>query len=176
MNAKRIIVCSLMAAALCLTLTACMNNGPAQPQSTVRTGFLPEATNGAVGAGTPNNLNGPTEEPAVFDWVSGAGQIEGNVNRLSEIEDSRVVVEGDTALVGVKFSNAYQGNMTERIRDMVAAEVKKADPGIRTVAVTAEEKDVGTVWELSNQMTGGGPMESLGARIDEIVRNVTTMR
>ena len=33
MNAKKIIVCSLVAAALCLTLTACMNNGPAQPQS-----------------------------------------------------------------------------------------------------------------------------------------------
>lgn len=176
MKAKKILICSLIAAALCLTLTACMNNGTTQPQSTVQTGFLPEVTNSAAGAGTPNNLNGPTEEPAVFDWVSGAGQIEGNVNRISEIEDSRVVVEGDTALVGVKFANAYQGQMTERIREMVAAEVRKADPKIQTVAVTAEEKDVGTVWELSDQMMGGKPMETLGAKIDEIVRNVTTMR
>ena len=108
--------------------------------------------------------------------MTGAGQIEANVSRLSEISDCRVVVTGTTALVGVKFASAYQGEVTERIREMVAAEVMKADPAIQTVAVTAENDDVTKVYELSDKVRGGAPADTLGDQINEIVRNATTLR
>ena len=87
-----------------------------------------------------------------------------------------MVVTGTTALVGVKFNQAYQGQMTERIREMVAAEVMAADPQITTVAVTADEEDVSAVYDISERTLAGREMDTLKEDINEIVRNATTLR
>ena len=157
----------VLAVVMCLSLTACMNGG--KTRATTRTNFVPEVTSTPA---APQN----TQQPAVFDWTTGAEQIEANVNKISEIADSRVVVNGTTALVGVRFAQAYQGEVTERIREMVAAEVMKADQNIKTVAVTAEEDDVEDIYEIANQIRTGNPVEKLAVKIEEIVRNATTLR
>ena len=83
---------------------------------------------------------------------------------------------GDTALVGVKFDNVYKGRLTERIRQMVAAEVLRADPSIQTVAVTSDEGDVARVYQLSDQIRAGRTASELSQEINAIVRNATTLR
>ena len=111
-----------------------------------------------------------------FDWANGAADIEKAIARISEVADARVVVTNSTALVGVKFDNAYKGEITERIREMVAAEVLRADPNIQTVAVTASEDDVNKVYDLSEQIRSGRTADELSAEINAIVRNATTLR
>lgn len=111
-----------------------------------------------------------------FDWANGAADIEKAIARISEIADARVVVTNTTALVGVQFDNAYKGELTERIREMVAAEVLKADPAIQTVAVTSAEGDVKKVYDLSEQIRSGRTADELSADINAIVRNATTLR
>jgi len=172
---KRFLVLT-MALAACVTLTACMSNGNdnVRPKATTQTNYLPEDAGSPTATAAPNLQS--TQAPVAFDWITGSGQIEANVNRISEIADSRVVVTGTTALVGVKFAEAYQGEVTERIREMVAAEVMKADPSIQTVAVTAEDDDVEDVFEISDELRAGKPAEELGTKIEEIVRNATTLR
>lgn len=184
---RRFLVLTLALAA-CVTLTACMSNGgdADRPKVTTRTDFMPENTAEPMTTDAPGmqdttgmqNGTGAqsTQAPVAFDWITGSGQIEGNVNRISEIADSRVVVTGSTALVGVRFSEAYRGEVTERIREMVAAEVMKADPSIQTVAVTAEDDDVEDIYEISDELRAGKPADSVGAEIEEIVRNATTLR
>ena len=86
------------------------------------------------------------------------------------------MVTGNTALVGVKFTSAYQGDVTERIREMVASEVMKADPSIQTVAVTSEKEDVDKIYEISEKLRSGTPADSLAEEINAIVRNATTLR
>jgi YhcN/YlaJ family sporulation lipoprotein len=165
----------LLAVAMCAALTACMSNGRdnVRPQVTSQTNFLPESTQNA----NPTAQSAQTTQaPVAFDWVTGSGQIEANVSRLSEIDDCRVVVAGNTALVGVEFEDEYKGEVTERIREMVAAEVKKADPNIQTVAVTAEDDDVNGVYDISDRLRKGEDAETLENRISEIVRNATTLR
>ena len=102
--------------------------------------------------------------------------MEGRLKQISEIDDARVVVTGNTALVGVHFDRAYQGEMTERIREMVAAEVMTADPEITTVAVTADDDDVDSVFDLSERSSLGRDLDTLKEDIEEIVRNATTLR
>lgn len=166
----------VIALALLLSLSACMSNGRdnVRPQVTKKTDFLPESTADMVT--NPPATAETTQAPVAFDWVTGSGQIEANVNRISEIEDSRVVVTGTTALVGVDFADAYQGEVTERIREMVAAEVMQADPNIKTVAVTAEDDDVDQVFDIAEKLRRGEPAETLENKINEIVRNATTLR
>ena len=133
---------------------------------------------GATGAtGAAGNTAASTDGALnPFDWANGAADIEKAIARISEISEARVVVTNTTALVGVKFDNAYKGEITERIREMVAAEVLKADPSIQTVAVTATAEDVKKVYDLSEQIRSGRTADELAADINAIVRNATTLR
>jgi YhcN/YlaJ family sporulation lipoprotein len=193
---RKIIPVILIIAVACLALAACMNNGGtnAQPTPGPTANYAPNATdgsgaqNGNGAAGLTNNgdatNNGATGNTAAttdgalnpFDWANGAADIEKAIGRISEISDARVVVTNSTALVGVKFDNAYKGEITERIREMVAAEVLRADPSIQTVAVTASEDDVNKVYVLSEQIRAGRNADELSAEINAIVRNATTLR
>lgn len=146
------------------------NNGAANNNSAGTTG-----TNDATGA-TGNTAATTDGALNPFDWANGAADIEKAIARISEVSDARVVVTNSTALVGVKFDNAYKGEITERIREMVAAEVLRADPNIQTVAVTASEDDVNKVYELSEQIRSGRTADELSAQINAIVRNATTLR
>ena len=110
-----------------------------------------------------------------FDWANGAADIEAAIARISELSEARVVVTNTTALVGVKFDNTYKGELTERIREMVASEVLKADPNIQTVAVTSNDEDVKKVYDLSEQIRSGRTADELSADINSIVRNATTL-
>ena len=169
MKIVKVLSIALLAVAVSAGLTACMTDGgTTAPQQS--TGFMPETT------AAPNADMTATQPPVAFDWVTGSGTVEASVNRISEISDCRVVTAGTTALVGVKFTNAYQGDLTERIRQMVAAEVVKADPSIQTVAVTAEPEDVNRVYEISEALRAGSPADSQTDAINEIVRNATTLR
>ena len=102
--------------------------------------------------------------------------MENRVGQISEISECRILVSGDTALVGVKFTPQYQGEMTERIRDMIAGQVKAADPMLQTVAVTANADDVARIFEMSDAVKSGQSVDELDSDIDSIVRNATTMR
>ena len=138
-----------------------------QPTVTNQTGV-----NGTSGSTTTHSDGALTP----FDWANNASQIEQAIARISEVRESRVVVTGTTALVGVKFDSVYKGQLTERIREMVAAEVMKADPSIQTVAVTSDEGDVQKVYSLSDQVRAGRTADELKEDINAIVRNATTLR
>jgi len=172
------IVCISLVLVLCFALGGCMN-AYRQPEPTPEytmgptNGVTnePNATNG-IGAATP----APGASPLVaFDWMQRGKSIEDNINRISEISASRVIVNGGTALVGVQFASQYKGELTGRIRDMVAAEVQNADPAIQKVAVTAEPNDVTKINEIADKIQGGAPANQFEGEIDAIVRNATTL-
>ena len=193
-----LMVMSLIVAAL--ALAACMNadvNNRANPDPTAsyapqtapgsQAGSVNGGVSGSGGAtaapGTANDAGAKGNTSSVsggalgaFDWANSAADVESAIAGISEISDSRVVVTNSTALVGVKFDNAYKGEMTERIRGMVAAEVMKADPAIQTVAVTSTAGDVEKIWALSEQVRAGRTADELSAEINAIVRNATTLR
>lgn len=165
--------------ALGLGVSGCMNRGEQQGS-----GF--DGNNGAQASPTPDympsgsgeNVPNATAQAALipFDWTKNAAEVEGRIGQISEISEARVVTEGNTALVAVRFNQNYQGEMTERIREMVAAEVMQADPEITTVAVTADDADVQSVYDISDRMRSGAALDDLKQEINEIVRNATTLR
>ena len=195
---RRIIPVAALMLMLGLMLTGCMNSDTTSVKPTATSDFMPGTTDGGqgvnhpaataspmttgqngllegnTGTGNTNASSGGALTP--FDWANNASQIEQAIARISEIAESRVVVANTTALVGVKFDNVYKGQLTERIRQMVAAEVMKADPTIQTVAVTSEPGDVQKVYQLSDQIRAGRTADELAQEINAIVRNATTLR
>ena len=199
-NRKMNLIAALIVA-LGLMLTGCMNNDATGVRPTATADFMPGVTNGGQGVqnptatvqptvtgqngllegnngGTGTGNTSSTSNGALmpFDWANNAAQIEQAIARISEISESRVVVTNSTALVGVRFDNVYKGQLTERIRQMVAAEVMKADPSIQTVTVTSDEGDVQKVYQLSDQIRAGRTADELAEEINAIVRNATTLR
>jgi len=152
-----------VAFAMALSAAGCMRAGNDNVQAT------PTAAHAAVTAE-------PTNSMSMFDWNTRAQEAENAIMQLSEIKDARVAVVGNTALVGVKFDDAYKGEMTERIREMVAGEVKKVDPSIQTVAVTNETDDVTGIYDISDKVRGGQRFDEFREDIESMVRNITTMR
>ncbi|MEA4898963.1 YhcN/YlaJ family sporulation lipoprotein [Bacillota bacterium Meth-B3] len=158
----------------------CFNNPPVVPEATVTP--MPSVTVGPMPGTTPGAVTGTTPMPGVsgagssYNWQTQAAAVESRINMFSEIQDSRVVADGGTALVGVKFNNAYKGELTQRIRDMVAGEVMAVDKQIQVVAVTAEPGDVQKIYALSDQQRAGNTPPDLKQQIDQIARNTTTLR
>ena len=174
MKLFKILCLPVLMAAFALALTGCMSGGNVGVQPEPTADFMPQATNN--GANRAAAGNAAAQNNAAFDWKQHVSRIEGQISRISEISECRVVVADDVALVGVKFDPAYKGEMTERIREMVAAEVMAADPKITTVAVTAYEDDVDDVYELADKMALGRDVNELKEEVSEIVRNATTLR
>ena len=203
MSIRKILSFALALAAVCLMMTACMNdegttvrNNP--PVPAVTSGAAPNMNSGSNSTVTENGTAGTNSSDAgrndgaanngntsattsngalgAFDWANGAADIEKAIGQISELSDARVVVTNSTALVGVRFDNAYKGELTERIREMVAAEVLKADPSIQTVAVTSNTEDVAKVYDLADQVRAGRTADELSSEINAIVRNATTLR
>ena len=158
-------------------VTGCMNRSVEENVGSVNDGRTVQTSPSPnyMPQGTAMN-SAATSEASRFDWTQNARQVEQQLGQISEISEARVVVSGNTALVGVRFNQAYQGEMTERIREMIAAEVMKADPEITTVAVTADRDDVEDVYELADNVLAGRDMDDLKEEISEIVRNATTLR
>ena len=165
-----------------VTATGCMNeanNGLLMDNATDSSNGQPNPTPSYMPQGqqgSMTNQSASNESYSRFDWTKQASQVEARLKQISEIDDARVVVTGNTALVGVHFDRAYQGEMTERIREMVAAEVMAADPQITTVAVTADDDDVNSVFDISDRTALGRDLDTLKDDIEEIVRNATTLR
>ena len=171
------IALALCAALFCFVLTACMNNGStvtpnADPSGQPTDGILPGT--GIGGSANPNADASVT--PPLFDWMNMGKGVEEKIGMISEIEKARVVVNGNTALVGVEFDGQYQGEMTERIHDMVAGEVQAADANVQSVAVTAEKEDVEKINSIADRIAAGTPVNELENEIDSIIRNVTTIQ
>lgn len=149
-------------------LSGCMNRAEERVEASPTPNYMPQGA-------TRQPVADPTSQ-APYDWTRNAAQVEARLRQISEIQEARIVTTGNTALVGVKFDAAYRGEMTERIREMVAAEVMAADPNITTVAVTADDEDVKGVYEISDRMLAGNELDRLKEDINEIVRNATTLR
>lgn len=164
---RKLIAISL-AALIAVFMTGCMNTGNDQVATPAPT-MMATVTTGVTTM--PSTLS-----QTAYDWQMGAQNVENAIMQFSEVSDARVLVAGNTALVGVKFDSAYKGEMTDRIREMIAGVVKQADPNIQTVAVTAEDKDVTEIYTMSDKVRGGEQLETFNEDILAIVRNTTTMR
>lgn len=180
------------AAFMLIALTGCMNAGnrplatpivtlPPMPtvvpeittQPTPMVSPMPTEQAGQQGGQTTGQ---PTTNAEPMDWSKDAQKVADRIKMISEISEAHVMVIGDTALVGVEFANQYKGELTQRIREMVAQQVLAADANIRNVAVTAEKEDVNNIRDFMQNIVNGQDAKQFKDDFDRILRNTTTLR
>lgn len=106
------------------------------------------------------------------DAMAVAKKVSDEVQRLSEIEKATTLVVGDTALIGVQFDAQYKGEMTTRIKDMVANRAKAADKRIQNVSVTADPDLLTRVQDLGRKLDGGSVLSDITTEFTEIVNRI----
>ena len=129
----------------------------------------------ALTPGTTPMITSPALTPGVtMGSISSEGEaakIAAEVEKLSEIDKAVVVVSNDDALVGVQFAAQYQGEMTERMKEMVAERVKTADSKVKNTAVTADPDIFTRIAAMFNGLKGG-TTASIGTEFAEIFNRV----
>ena len=133
-NRRDVLTILFLCLAVACLMTACMNS----------TGDNQNATASPSAMTSPSPAASAT--PAAFDWTTKSAEVEERIARISEIGEARVITSGNTALVAVKFAPAYQGDMTARIREMIAG-------GVETMQGKMVKKD-GSVEDITLYVKG----------------------
>ena len=101
-----------------------------------------------------------------------AKDIARDIAKEKNIESASCVVTGDTALVGLQFEEQYKGKVTDAIKKSVEKRVKKIEPSIKNVAVTADPDLLSRIKTMAKDIEGGKPLSGFTKEIDEIIRRI----
>ncbi|MBR1584104.1 MAG: YhcN/YlaJ family sporulation lipoprotein [Clostridia bacterium] len=170
----------LVAAAM---LAGCASNADTltSPQPNV-TGLidsiLPDMTDNVGVSPTPGAA--PTDDPTmpaagietVEDAKARSQAMEEAIEKLSEVEDAWVVATGHTALVGLKFTSQYQGEVDERMQKMVLTRVQTVEKGVTGVAVTDQDELVTRIQGLANTLKDAANLSAVTAQVEELAQEI----
>lgn len=104
--------------------------------------------------------------------LESAKSIQADVDKMSEISKSSVLVMEDTALVGVQFDSQYKGDLTDRIKEMIVKKAEGVNPAITKVAVTADAEKFKRVEDLAARVNSGTPFSQIALEISELVNGL----
>ena len=189
---KKILLILLLTAGAAMLLTGCASSADTLPSPTPGTGngngmiqpLTPDmngSNNGtgmnpgqmtATPAGTAeplNNGNTMTVESA----QQAAQAMKEAVMKLSEVDEAWVVPMGDTALVGVKFDNQYQGGADDRLKKMVLTRVQSVDKAFTKVAVTDNAALVTGIQALAETLKGASSLDDVNTKAEDMLKQLT---
>lgn len=171
-----------------LSIIGCANkvtNPPPSGTTTNRTtnpnGTIGDNTTNPNGVPGSNNTNNITDNKTMpgDNTLTGdnalntrSERIATNVNRVTGVNDSRVILSNNRALVGVTLNPGVKGSMTDQMKSNIEKAVKTADNQITSVAVTADPDIYTRINNVGTGMRNGRPLSEFGSEVEELFRRV----
>lgn len=165
----------ILSLALLVGLSGCAARSAPTPTPTVgifpTNTALPGATNMT---GTPN----PTDNAAMTAAMTGAEStaLSRKANdaavKISEIGSCVTAIIGDTCVAGVQFDSQYKGELTDRIRDMVAARIQSAAPGVERIAITADPQIAVEIGTIADRISQTGALGDLAGDLNALMGRI----
>ncbi|MBQ9263244.1 MAG: YhcN/YlaJ family sporulation lipoprotein [Clostridia bacterium] len=147
------------------------------PDMTDNVGTSPTPGAGSMESMEPMATDDPTMPGAGIETVEDAKArsqaMEEAVEKLTEVDDAWVVAAGHTALVGVKFTGQYQGEVDERMKKMVLSRIQTVEKGVTGVAVTADETLVKGIEALSKTLESATNLTAVNTQLEELAKDIT---
>lgn len=124
--------------------------------------------------GLPPNATEPPAAPTLSNQESAAlaKQCDTQIMKLSEVNQSVTVLSGNRVLSGITFTPQYKGNLTERIKGMVAERVKTVAPSVQVATVTADADTVAKITALKEKQQNGADIKSEFDAIEKSLSSV----
>ncbi|MBR5287299.1 MAG: YhcN/YlaJ family sporulation lipoprotein [Clostridia bacterium] len=123
--------------------------------------------NGGAAAGSANAAMTPAEMGRMAEKIADA------VERISEIDDAEVIVEGNRALVAVEFEDQYSAGLDDRMKQLITQTVQKADSKITEVSITDDDTLYGQVKSLAERIGKATGLDELTGDIGDLWDRVT---
>ena len=122
----------------------------------------------------PNDLSDNTE-PENGDnqtRLEVADEAADQIAELDEVERANVIVTNQNAYVAVVLRDGAKGEVTDRIENNIANQVKATDPDIQNVYVSSNPDFVDRMKDYGERISEGDPIEGLFEEFNEMVRRV----
>ena len=175
MKKQGLLLLLMLAAAL---LAGCASNADTlaspTPGATNRVeSILPGVTESASPSPTQAADNGTMGGiNSLEDAKAESEKMEEAIQKLTEVDDAYVVAVGNTALVGVKLTEQYQGKVDDRLKKMILTRAQTVDKGITRVAVTDDETLVAAVQALADALESATSMGGISSQLDELAEKI----
>lgn len=151
-------------------LTACATSAAPTPtpMTSPMNSMLPSMTPDVLG--TPAPTDGAQMTAAMTGTESAAFSKKANdaTGKISEIGSCVTAIIGNTCVAGVQFDSQYKGELTDRIRDMVASRIQSAVPTVDRVAVTSDPEISTQISSIADQISKTDALGGLAGELDAV--------
>lgn len=178
---KKTMILTILLLCAALLLSGCASNAGASPTDNMTLtspGASPNVTTspgmnsdtpgnglGALSTGMPGAGAAQQIETAE-DALTASKALRDAVIKLTEVDTASAVAVGNTALVGVKYDESYQGGLDDRLRGMILTRAQTVSPAITSVAVTDKEEEITQINSLFQMLQNGSPYTTVQANAD----------
>lgn len=105
-----------------------------------------------------------------------ANRIVKKVTELNEVNRASVLVNNNTAIVGINMRNNVEGELTRNLKQKVERIVKNTDNNIENVSITADPDLFTRITNMANQIGNGQPLSGFAEQFEEILRRINPIR
>ena len=143
------------------------------PTTSAENGMVNGATNGMTSGLNAGAVTGGNTTMTPAEAGRMAEKIAEAVERISEIGDAEVIVEGNRALVAVEFDDQYSAGLDDRMKQLIIDTVKKTDNQITEVSITDDDTLYGQVKSLAERIGKATGLDELTNDIGDLWDRVT---
>lgn len=95
-----------------------------------------------------------------------------HISKLEEVQTANVIVTNRNAYVAVTLRNGAKGEVTDRLENRIADQVRKTDSDIQNVFVSSNPDFVQRMNDYGDKINNGDPIEGFFEEFNEMVRRV----
>ena len=101
-----------------------------------------------------------------------SGDMEDGIDLLSEVDDVSVVAMGNKALISLSFEPAYQGDLDDRIKNMVYSRVQAVSKGVTEIYVTTDSAQAKAIDELEDKLEKAQSLSDITDEFDKLTNEI----
>ncbi len=120
--------------------------------------------------GDNNNIN--NQAGANNNQMEVADRAADRVAQLEEVRTANVIVTDRNAYVAVVLNGDTEGEVTDRVKNRIADQVRKADRNIQNVYVSSNPDFVDRMTDYGRRIGEGEPIEGLFDEFNQTIRRV----
>lgn len=95
------------------------------------------------------------------------------ISKTPLVEETTVVITGNTALVGVDLASSINESQVNQLKKSIEEKTFVTDASLKNVSVTVSPEIVERISDISRNLSQGKPINGLAEEISSIIRRIT---
>jgi YhcN/YlaJ family sporulation lipoprotein len=174
---KTLIIISTLILSFSLALSGCSTSKKPAPKPAPPAKMTPRPQTPTPQVPTPEKdrnpvTPAPNRKPATPAHTL-ASKLAQAAEEVEGVKAATVVVTGSTVMIGLETEPGIEDEQTQKIKNKVVEEVKRADNSIKTVSITTDPNLITRLKKIAQGIKDGKPISSFTDELAEITRRMT---